>query len=399
MSMTSGEWPYNLVKDEKGLIASITRRSDGAKVPLDPTDREYCKFVTWAATQTEPVAEGIEGLPANATCLGHEDDVVEYFRQRALVLSVTDRFGRKEIDVGFDDPIRRPGISIGHAEGRVENSENPISFCRLCRSAELSGTEDGDGTKGLAPVVLPQVIIPETLRGTLSEKLKEDDSQVRCISSLPVEKTFVYVDVSEFSRHLVGQQLLIINTLIELVGDPRWWKVYDHPDIRDAFEDREASLCIGDGYIFVFKESRHAVRFAGYLAALIEGLIAHERILEFHFRMSVHTGEVYRFWDRWGKGPGDGRWNYVGKGITVGERVLIAMGKEKDDVVYVSAETRQELLSVREPISYLAIPLFLQNRGRQADKHEEMRRVFEMDHTARFSEAVRQAIEIRKANP
>jgi hypothetical protein len=81
---------------------------------------------------------------------------------------------------------------------------------------------------------------------------------------------------------------------------------------QDAWEtatprDYEAKLCIGDGYIFVFQDALNAVQFAGQLARLIEVMGA-KRLLpvEFHFRMGIHTGEVYCFWD-----SGRNGWNYI----------------------------------------------------------------------------------------
>ena len=145
--------------------------------------------------------------------------------------------------------------------------------------------------------------------------------------------------------------------------------------------DQEANLCIGDGYIFVFRKPWSAVYFAGHLAALIESMIAHELLTEFHFRMSVNTGPVYRFWDKWGPGPADGRWNYVGRGITDGERVLSAIGKDKDDVVFVSADTRKRIMAAQCPMYARDIASYLQNRGRQEDKHKVFRRLYELNHT------------------
>jgi hypothetical protein len=117
------------------------------------------------------------------------------------------------------------------------------------------------------------------------------------------------------------------------------------------------------------------------VADLIERLIASDRLIEFHFRISVHVGPVYRFWDRFAGGGKEGRWNYIGEGITEGERVLSAIGKDKDDIVYLSASTRKKIRAEREHNSpYNATP-WLQNRGRQEDKHKKLRGVYEINHT------------------
>jgi class 3 adenylate cyclase len=88
---------------------------------------------------------------------------------------------------------------------------------------------------------------------------------------------------------------------------------------------------------------------------------------------------VYRFWDRWGQESHDGRWNYIGDGITVGERVLSVI-KDADDIIYLSAETRQALMDDKRQSSFVGIP-WLQNRGRRADKRRSLRRVYEVNHT------------------
>ena len=77
-------------------------------------------------------------------------------------------------------------------------------------------------------------------------------------------------------------------------------------------------LCIGDGYIFVFDDSVSATYFAAFLAQLVESMISNKRIVEFHFRMGVHVGKVFGFYD-----IGRDGWNYVGDGINGGNRVLM----------------------------------------------------------------------------
>ena len=88
-------------------------------------------------------------------------------------------------------------------------------------------------------------------------------------------------------------------------------------------------------------------------------------------------GPVYLFWD-----PGRKDWNYIGEGINGGMRVLEAVGKEKDDVVFISGEVREQLQAGFRQGGYgLLIKSCLQNRGRRQDKHKEYRRVYELSHT------------------
>jgi class 3 adenylate cyclase len=181
--------------------------------------------------------------------------------------------------------------------------------------------------------------------------------------------------VSDFSKFRAGQQALVINSLVGIVANDELWGNGLAERCREGIE---AMMCIGDGYIFVFKDTEEATYFAAYLACLIEALVARKRVpVNFHFRMGLHVGEAYTFYD-----PGRKDWNYIGDGINGGQRVLGTIGKEADDVVFVSGQVREALLAgwtgdgdTRRILSNL------HNRGRRADKHGKWWRVYEMNHT------------------
>jgi class 3 adenylate cyclase len=150
----------------------------------------------------------------------------------------------------------------------------------------------------------------------------------------------------------------VINSIVGIVGQQSLWA----GGPGKALAALEARMCIGDGYIFVLKDPMHAVYFAAYLAHLIEVLVARKITpVEFHFRMGVHVGPVYCFWD-----PGRENWNYIGDGINGGQRVLGAIGKETDDVLFISVQVRQALTASDKGDSpYRQILAALQNRGRR----------------------------------
>jgi class 3 adenylate cyclase len=202
-----------------------------------------------------------------------------------------------------------------------------------------------------------------------------------------------YFDVSDFSEHPPGQQALVVNSIRRALATKKYWK-----GEKEAWSDaRETELCIGDGYIFVFKSATVATRFAAYFAHLVEHLVAAKSVpVEFHFRVGIHFGDVYRFWDDARRGRGthandgtdDGFWNYVGAGINGGNRVLAAIGKETDDVVYISGAVRQAIYqdSVQPRDDDLAsnaqiVYSRLENRGRHKDKHDKPWRVFQVNHS------------------
>jgi class 3 adenylate cyclase len=209
----------------------------------------------------------------------------------------------------------------------------------------------------------------------LNEALPDESSEVRKLSSWPVVRTFVYLDVSGFARYKPGQEALIINSLVEILSTDWYWT----GPAATLHERCEALMCIGDGYIFVFQEPMPGTYFAAYLAQLIEVLVARRRLpVQFHFRMGVHVGEIYHFWD-----PGRNDWNYIGDGINGGNRVLSAIDKGYDDQVFISGEVRQALMA--NPGQDACTPTLLanlHNRGRREDKHGRPWRVYEVAHTA-----------------
>jgi class 3 adenylate cyclase len=161
----------------------------------------------------------------------------------------------------------------------------------------------------------------------------------------------------------------VINSLIEIAAACNH-RVPPRDDRR-----LEASLCIGDGYIYVFKAAKAATEFAAWLAHEIETRVAKKSLpVEFHFRIGVHIGPVFRFWD-----PGREDWNYIGDGINGGNRVLNAMGKDTDDVVFVSSAIHDQLIAEHgtETTDNL-LRQAMRSRGRHTDKQGKRWRIYEL---------------------
>jgi hypothetical protein len=225
--------------------------------------------------------------------------------------------------------------------------------------------------------------VPRTLFETLSDVFAQgnEEDALWCVSSHPVKRAFVYLDVSDFSEFPPGQEALVVNSLVWLTGDPGFWS---YEPAAEALRDLEAQLCIGDGYIYVFRNPLMATFFAAYLAELIQQLVGRRREMgprglhvEFHFRMGVHYGLVYRFYD-----PGRERWNYIGDGINGGNRVLSVIDKKYDDVLFVSDAVLNEFIARRpDRDPYRQVRNCMENRGRQDDKHGKPWRVFLLNHT------------------
>jgi hypothetical protein len=98
--------------------------------------------------------------------------------------------------------------------------------------------------------------------------------------------------------------------------------------------------------------------------------------------MGLHYGPVYSFWY-----PGRKNWNYVGDGINGGSRVLSAIGKDVDDVIFISWQVRQKIVADLQEANDGGCTFDgnIQNRGRKKDKHGKPWRVFELDHLSMFS--------------
>lgn len=214
----------------------------------------------------------------------------------------------------------------------------------------------------------------------VAAEAEQQDSEARRLTSLPVEMTFVFLDISDFSKFPAAHQVLEVNSLVRVVNNKDLWD-------RSLRKNPEAMLCIGDGYIFAFRDPLDGTCFAAYLAQLIESLATQDKLsVDFHFRIGVHSGPVYSFFD-----PGRKDWNYIGDGINGASRVLAAVGKQQDDVVFISSQVRRAIgkhRHIRFPVIAAKVLDNLTNRGRKLDKHDQPWRVYELNHTALFAKDV-----------
>jgi class 3 adenylate cyclase len=227
---------------------------------------------------------------------------------------------------------------------------------------ETAATWDGPDD-GLAPGD-GIAVTPDVLRHIVAELKGAPTSEIGKRSTRPIERAFVYVDISDYSRMPDGIQLLVVLALVQIAEQAE----------NTSGACTEAKLCIGDGYIYSFDTAKTATIFAMRLLQAIEAQVAQRKVPEFHVRIGVHTGKV-----RWFRDPGRSGWNYIGAGINGGNRVLSAIGKDTDDVAFVSSEVRQSI-RLEEPSSSLL--RIMQNRGRRADKHGNLWRVYELNHSA-----------------
>ncbi len=131
----------------------------------------------------------------------------------------------------------------------AENGPAGDWLLSTCGPALSEGDDWGD-PGGLRPRY-GQLQVSEELYQTLCKDIQDERSAVRRHSSRPIERAFVFVDVSDFSKLASGVQLLVVLALIRLA------KV----TLKVLGVSVEAQLCIGDGYIFVFKSAVTATFF------------------------------------------------------------------------------------------------------------------------------------------
>jgi len=262
---------------------------------------------------------------------------------------------------------------------RISGNDQPTLFIEvavLTESTNATFCLDGIASDPGIPVRDDPNFINE-----IEEHLNDVNSDVRKVSTAPILRTFVAIDISDFTEFRSGHQLLVMNSLVRLMGDEGlFWNspVQFRADIKYinfGKDSIEASLCTGDGYICVFENTVCAVLFACRLATVIEQSRSCPHLQPFHFRIGVHCGETSFFWD-----PGRKGWNYVGEGIIGSHRVLEAIGKDVDDIVFVSDTIRSNLFDGFADDKGKLILNSMINRGRRIDKHGNRRRVYELDH-------------------
>jgi class 3 adenylate cyclase len=349
---------------------ALQRFVAGEERPVDSQDESVVTFADEVVrTQGHPLAKGNPWLPPFDILFETRDEVVQFCKDHMARLIVRqDGSGR---------------AALGHGRSVASPPGTGRIFSLLTAISPWPGSPAGDEIDGIVGVE-SRLWVPEALDRSLAGELDDEASDVRRQSTWPIRRAFVYADISDFSKFRPGQQALMVDGFGRIARWHDFWA--GDPLAERARADLETMLCIGDGYIFVFKDSAHATYFAAHLAALIELLGARTMVpVEIHFRMGVHVGPVYCVWDL-----GRNDWNYIGEGINGGQRVMSVIGRETDDVVFISSRVRQDLLASSDGEGPARLILAnAQNRGRRHDKHGNPWRVYEVNHANLISDSLR----------
>jgi hypothetical protein len=361
---------YRIEENASGPGKAVRRFLEREERPVDPQDESVMAFADEVMrTQGHPLVKRNPWLPPVDILFETREELVQFCKEYVARPVVRQEDSGRAV--------------LGHGRSAATPRGTGWIFSLLTAVSPRPGSHDVEERDGIIGEE-SSLWISKELDRNLAEELDDEASDVRRLSTWPIRRTFVYTDISDFSKFRPGQQVLMANGLARLARLSDFWD--GDPRAKRALADLETMLCIGDGYIFVFKDSVHATYFATHLAALIELLGAKTLFpVEIHFRIGVHVGPVYCFWDL-----GRNDWNYIGEGINGGQRVMSVIGRETDDVVFISSRVRQDLLasSDREG-SARQILSNTQNRGRRLDKQGNPWRVYEVNHANLISDSLR----------
>jgi hypothetical protein len=195
---------------------------------------------TWAATLNPPLDLNGE-FPPGAVVFFDRDTLADYCRRYGTMLYTT---------------------AVGFMRGEDRNCGNR-DWVSLMRAVAIRPEDEGPQNPAGIRSDCTLLWVPTTLFETLSDVFAHGNEQdpLWCVSSHPVKRAFVYLDVSGFSKYPPGQEALVVNSLVWLTSDLGFWS---YEPAAEALRDLEAQLCIGDGYIYVFRIPLMATFFAAY---------------------------------------------------------------------------------------------------------------------------------------
>lgn len=343
---------YLLYTDDNGRISRLRKSNEAVEVNPDKTSEPFNQFLGWAKSRFPDFEP--KDLPRNV--------VIPFDKPTAIKI--------------LKDTRRRIAVDFAKTQPEIYQrsvKSDPKWLRSLYWISDKDAAPDPKMLASCEGFCCSEIRIPATILDEFEKDLPNASNDFRRLSAWPITRAFVYLDISDFSQVDALHQAVVIDSLISLIQDDHHWMGSQ----QDWREGCESKLCIGDGYIFVFDDAVRATWFAAHLADLIEISVAHSTLpVDFHFRMGVHVGEVYCFWDF-----GRDDWNYIGDAINGGNRVLSAIGKDTDDVVFVSADVRKSILANRGGAYNRELLKAMDNRGRRKDKHGNPWRVYELNHS------------------
>jgi class 3 adenylate cyclase len=361
-------------------IESILHVASNKAITVSEKDQAFADFLTcYAADTNYATAHNLQVIPAGMYFCDKAILLCHLAKQRVQLSTTRMATGASHLSV-VSPKIAAPGH--GHrtfemCEVQAANGDKrPARFYELFQTHVdvLSHAGQSD-----TPLVLdPRVFISCALYEELNGDLVDENSDIRRMSDLPIMRTFVYIDISGFSKVHATAQVKIINEMMKLY-EAEYARLDGGFHSAPTSSKIEAQLCIGDGYILVFKSAWLAATFAAVFAAKLDSFGTKGRMPAIHFRIGIHTDTVYRFRDAYD--DEHSRWNYSGLGIIGSQRVLSLIGPDMDDVILMSADTRSAMMNEMSCEPEFNIIRHLVNRGSRRDKHGKVWRVYELSYS------------------
>ena len=245
---------------EAGVVVRIQR--DGNEIPLGFEEQSFCDFLTWAWNR--PASE----VGQFATSLNKEEFAgIRFFSDYQAFVDHCKLHGGMVETVGKSIKSQTLGLFPGS-----------VKYHQLYQPEKHEILGLGDG---LASKDKPFAIVTDWLHSKLTDDLIFENSEIRRLSTWPIERTFVYLDIAGFTHYPPGHQALIIKSVTTLIHNK---EVFEN--LHESFEEM---LCIGDGYIFAFDDPLTATMFSARLAYVIDALLCLNDSLSISTFASVFT--------------------------------------------------------------------------------------------------------------
>lgn len=212
---------------EDGKVVSV--RTNGRQIDIGQSSQEFCDFLSWASRQPKSVVAEY-AVPSPTDYFADCSKLVEHCKKCGVMLTAND--GYTDDQISFDDTM----ASVGSA-----------SFSLLYRCVVPPPRWHMHMTpSGVIPEDRPRIWVTRSVFDALQQDILDEDSEVRKITAVPVERTFVYLDISDVSQYPPAQQALAVNALGQIVTDEaRWDRTFTRASRRLYVLAMDTSLSSG----------------------------------------------------------------------------------------------------------------------------------------------------------
>ena len=181
---------YSVERDANNTAVRLLRA--GVEVPINPESQEFCDFLSWDSRQPDSLDESI-GTRIKGNYFADIDRLVDQVKRLAIRLFVGDQ---------------SPNALIANSSFRL-----PALNLRLWHLQEAVGRPvftDAESQSGIYGwPINPPMFVTEPLLQRIAEQLNDESSGIRRLSSLPIRRAFLYLDISDFSAGPLASKRLL----------------------------------------------------------------------------------------------------------------------------------------------------------------------------------------------